>query len=165
MGSCKCQVCFFFPVKILYLNYVNRPKNKKELFNLCHASACNVIERIFGVLKKWFRILILAPEYSLHVQAGIPAALCALHNFISTYDQDEGQLPDASSDPYDHGTGDNEFEDALDSSEGLLGLDASIEQDKIAEDMWNDYQEICRERGIEDDSDSQSIDSDMLDDC
>jgi len=29
-----------------------RPKNPKELFNLCHASLRNAIERIFGVVKK-----------------------------------------------------------------------------------------------------------------
>jgi hypothetical protein len=32
-----------------------RPRTKEELFNLCHLSACNVIEHIFGVLKQRFR--------------------------------------------------------------------------------------------------------------
>ncbi len=30
------------------------PRNPKELFNLCHASACNAIEQIFGILKRCF---------------------------------------------------------------------------------------------------------------
>ncbi|KAF8835242.1 hypothetical protein BDN67DRAFT_868512, partial [Paxillus ammoniavirescens] len=47
-----------------------------------HASACNVIERIFSVLKCCFRILLLAPEYDLDTQPCIPSALCAVHNFI-----------------------------------------------------------------------------------
>jgi len=51
-----------------------RPANKEELFNLHHASARNVIERIFGVLKRHFCILLLAPEYSLDIQAQIPTA-------------------------------------------------------------------------------------------
>jgi hypothetical protein len=34
----------------------HRPHNKEELFNLCHASACNVVEHIFGVLKKQLKI-------------------------------------------------------------------------------------------------------------
>ena len=58
------------------------PKDKKELFNLRHAQARNVIERIFGVLKRRFRILLLAPEYNIEIQNRIPAALAALHNFI-----------------------------------------------------------------------------------
>jgi hypothetical protein len=48
-----------------------------------------VIERIFGVLKRHFRILLLAPEYNVDIQSRIPAALCALHNFIRTHDPDD----------------------------------------------------------------------------
>ena len=66
---------------------------KEELFNLRHASAHNVIEHIFGVLKCRFRILLLAPEYSLEIQARIPAALCAVHNFIWVHDSNEGEHP------------------------------------------------------------------------
>ena len=69
------------------------PVNKEELFNLRHASARNVIERIFGVLKRCFRILLLAPEYNLEIQARIPAALCSIHNFIRTHDASD-QLED-----------------------------------------------------------------------
>lgn len=28
--------------------------NKEELFNFCHLSLCNVVERIFGVIKRCF---------------------------------------------------------------------------------------------------------------
>ena len=52
-------------------------------------SACNVIERIFGVLKQRFRILQLPPEYDISIQALIPSALAALHNFIQRYNPDE----------------------------------------------------------------------------
>ena len=55
---------------------------KEKLFNLRHASAHNVIECIFGMLKCRFWILHLAPEYSMDIQAHIPAALAAVHNFI-----------------------------------------------------------------------------------
>ena len=34
--------------------YQYSPANEEELFNLCHASAHNVIEHIFGVLKHRF---------------------------------------------------------------------------------------------------------------
>ena len=54
----------------LYTSFIyNRPTTKEELFNLRHASAHNVIECIFGVLKRRFRILHLAPEYDMEVQA------------------------------------------------------------------------------------------------
>jgi DDE superfamily endonuclease len=62
-----------------------RLQNKEELFNLRHSSARNAIKHIFGVLKCRFRILLLAPEYSLEVQARIPAALSVIHNFISIH--------------------------------------------------------------------------------
>jgi hypothetical protein len=44
--------------------------------------AWNVVERIFGVLKRRFRILIVPPELDMHWQARLPAALAAIHNFI-----------------------------------------------------------------------------------
>lgn len=56
--------------------------NREEFFNLHHASARNVIERIFGVLKRRFHILLLPTEYSMDTQVKILAVLCAIHNFI-----------------------------------------------------------------------------------
>ena len=56
-----------------------------------------MIERIFGILKCRFRILVSPPEYSMGVQAQIPAALCALHNFIRHSDPTEvDDYPDAT---------------------------------------------------------------------
>jgi hypothetical protein len=65
------------------------PKNREELFNLRHSSLRNVIERIFGILKHQFRILVIPAEYDMSVQARIPPALCAIHNFIYRYDPDD----------------------------------------------------------------------------
>jgi len=65
------------------------PHNPKELFNLCHASACNVIEWIFGILKWRFQIFHYPPEYNMSVQALIPPALAALHNFIWQYNSEK----------------------------------------------------------------------------
>ena len=45
-----------------------RPRNAKELFNLRHAKLRNAIERIFGVLKKRFPVLTMAPEYPFESQ-------------------------------------------------------------------------------------------------
>lgn len=59
-----------------------QPKTKEEFFNLRHSQLRNVIERIFGVIKKRFLILDNTPEYSFNVQVRLIPVLCALHNFI-----------------------------------------------------------------------------------
>lgn len=66
-----------------------RPVTKEELYNLRHSSARNVVERVFGVLKRRFTILVHPPEYSMEIQARIPPALAATHNFIREHDPDE----------------------------------------------------------------------------
>lgn len=86
-----CQV-LYSPAPAV-LNDDLSPQNAKELFNLRHARLRNIIERIFGVLKRQWRILQQPVEYSMDIQARIPAALCALHNFIrrcdpSIYDEE-----------------------------------------------------------------------------
>lgn len=137
-----------------------RPQTKEELFNLRHASARNIIERIFGVLKRRFRILQLAPEYNLNIQARIPASLCTIHNFILSHDPQEGsQLPqmvdyspDSSETDSDDGnhtqmapnTDSNEYHANAKSSDGRTSPHSL--RDHIAQSMWTDYQRILRER-------------------
>jgi len=136
-----------------------RPANKEELFNLRHASARNIIECIFGILKRRFRILLLAPEYSLEIQARIPAALCTIHNFICTHDVDENVVePDLGDDEaqndHDH--------DHIASAAAAAELDhPSARWDHIAQQMWDDYMCICSERDInegEEDDDDEGED-------
>jgi hypothetical protein len=64
-----------------------QPETPQELFNLRHSRLRNVIERIFGVLKRQFPILISRPECSYEVQAKIVAAAGALHNFLRIHDR------------------------------------------------------------------------------
>jgi hypothetical protein len=129
--------------------------NKEELFNLRHSSARNVIERIFGVLKQCFRILLVAPEYSLEIQARIPAALCAIHNFMRTHDTDdsltEPEFMDHTLNDHDH-----------DASAAVAAeADCSSERrDIIAQQMWEDYVRICSER----ESEEEEEDDDDYDD-
>jgi DDE superfamily endonuclease len=76
--------------ELLFTNTkLSRPRNADELFNLRHASARNVIERIFGVLKWRFRILVHPPQFDMDIQARLPPALAALHNFICKHDPDD----------------------------------------------------------------------------
>jgi hypothetical protein len=104
-----------------------------------HASARNVIERIFGILKRRFRILQLPPEYNMDVQALIPPALAALHNFIRKFDPDEIHEFDPVQFEMVHRP----------ESAGELGRGpatsnerarANERRDKIAADMWEQYQ-------------------------
>ena len=62
-----------------------KPTNKEKLFNLCHSSHQNVIERIFCITKRWFQILEIPVEFTMEVQVKIVLAITRLHNFIQSY--------------------------------------------------------------------------------
>ena len=83
------------------------PSNPEELFNLRHASARNVVKRVFGVIKRHFKILIIPPEYTLDVQARVFLACAALHNVILKYDPTElaDILPSNDDEDTNHSTG------------------------------------------------------------
>ena len=127
---------------IYYPTNSGSPANAKEVFNLRHAQARNVIERIFGVLKQRFRILLLPPCYPLEFQPRIPTALCALQNFIQKIDVDEGEIPadlyQAAYEPFpsddnnDHGGFITEDDDEGNSEVKLRRMN-------IANEMWDSY--------------------------
>ncbi|XP_028097881.1 uncharacterized protein LOC114297624 [Camellia sinensis] len=58
------------------------PNNYQEYFNMKHASARNIIERSFGMLKMRWAILRSASYYPIRTQNRIITACCLLHNFI-----------------------------------------------------------------------------------
>jgi hypothetical protein len=60
------------------------PATKEELFNLRHAQARNVIERLIGIQKKRWSVLADGPHqgWSMKEQARFVIALCVVHNFI-----------------------------------------------------------------------------------
>lgn len=115
-----------------------------------HASARNVIERIFGVLKRRFRILDCPPQYDMNIQALIPPALAALHNFIRKYDPDEIEMY--------HDEDELEVElqmGARPEPVGELGtgyvtqqetVRANERRDRIAGAMWEQYQVYLESR-------------------
>ena len=113
-----------------------------------HALARNVIERIFGVLKCCFHILQLPPEYDMSTQALIPPALAALHNFIREYDPEEIHLyNDDDDEPFDLEISTHP-ESVGELGTGIVTPDernrANERRDKIAADMWEQYQIYLR---------------------
>jgi hypothetical protein len=115
-----------------------RPQNKEELFNLRYAELRNVVERIFGVLKRCFRILTHAPEYSLEFQARLLAALAVIHNFILMNDPTEGEDGDDGIEDPDPGQHPGEL--AQGPANGAERMCTNQRQDDIASQMWTDYQ-------------------------
>ena len=49
---------------------------------------------MFGILKQRYNILQLPPHYDMSVQALIPAALAALHNFIHRHNPEDIHMYD-----------------------------------------------------------------------
>ena len=141
--------------------------NKEELFNLRHAQARNVVERIFGVLKRRFRILLIGPEYDPKIQARIVSALCAMHNFIRIHDPKEGELAEKRDSEHAN-RGSNAGDEEVTQLEGFDAIeseDVIHRRDLIAEAMWDSYQTLLRERASsEDDSDNEDDNSDDEDD-
>ncbi|MFQ6635956.1 hypothetical protein Gotur_012564 [Gossypium turneri] len=62
-----------------------QPSTLEEFFNMKHASAHNVIERCFGLLKLRWGILRSPSFFPVRVHNRIIIACCLLHNFIRTY--------------------------------------------------------------------------------
>ncbi|EGO03298.1 hypothetical protein SERLA73DRAFT_27267, partial [Serpula lacrymans var. lacrymans S7.3] len=110
-----------------------RPQNPQEYFDLRHASARNIIEHIFGVLKRQFSIL-----KAMSVQALIPPAVCFLHNFIHTHnptnDKDNNKDTDLLT-PDNGNNGELSYQVILEAA----CLAANSQQDKIAQEMWVGY--------------------------
>jgi hypothetical protein len=83
----------------------------------------------------------------MKVQARIPAALCALHNFIQTYDPDL----------FDHEYSGSLLEHDYNVAWSELGKGpastaerrrADQHRDRMAQEMWDNYLEEHRQRGL-----------------
>ena len=66
---------------------VDKLRNKEELFNLRYSSARNVVERLFGVFKRKFKVMRFHVEYSLDCQIDLVMALAVVFNFIADRDR------------------------------------------------------------------------------
>ena len=115
-----------------------------ELFNLDHSELHNVVEHVFGVLKWKFWILLLPTEYDMEIQARLPAALSAIHNFTRDHNSEisEDKGPNINNEIY-HQDGGGYFE-----AEGLVedeDEEGKTMWDNIAEHMWRDCQDYIAE--------------------
>jgi hypothetical protein len=120
--------------------------NKEKLYNLWHSSAQNVVERVFGVLKKHWAIFTRPPQFSMAIQAQVPPGLAATHNFIMDNDPHDidHYLTGILEEDLDLNPGAvvvNEFGTLANRS--VLRVEkerAELKRDSIAQAMWNDYQ-------------------------
>ncbi|KAJ3684161.1 hypothetical protein LUZ61_013325 [Rhynchospora tenuis] len=116
----------------------NPPRNYRELFNLRHSSARNVIERAFGVVKKRFPIMGSSnqPHYSVKVQKEIIVACCLLHNYLIEKDPDR-QLIDEVDAEIASRTNEPENDVRVDDNQDRMRGEQL--RDDIAAAMWRDY--------------------------
>jgi hypothetical protein len=135
----------------LYSDNDSRPKNARELFNLRHAQARNIVERIFGIAKHRFGIFSHAPEYPIETQSRLIATVSALHNFLRIHDQDDDAHDLGNDGPSLQCEGSQSSFDNF--VEGIEPREISLEmkiteeeracasacQDAIAQQMWVDY--------------------------
>lgn len=108
-----------------------------------HARARNVIERIFGVVKKRFAILRQTNNFTIDGQARVVPACCAVHNFIRIHDPDDSLSDDEDdTESRSHSAANDDLFD----EESLGGAISRAEtrraderRNAIAEAMWEDY--------------------------
>ena len=100
----------------------------------------------------------MVPEYSLEIQAHIPAAFATIHNFIHIHDSDVGPIQDADEEDYDPGHP-NDANYRASSLEAEQQDDTSdVRRDEIAQVMWDDYLTYQNvDSGEESDNDIDSI--------
>ena len=115
------------------------PQNPKEIFNMRHTRARNVIERAFAVLKMRWAILRSAAFYPVKVQIRLIMACFLLHNFIRS---------EMTSDPIeqeiDGVEGDEDAEHDDEGIEFVDGVEPSTEwnqkREEMAQVMWD---QVC----------------------
>ncbi|KAK5824564.1 hypothetical protein PVK06_019344 [Gossypium arboreum] len=111
------------------------PENAKELFNLRHSSLRITIERVFGILKKRFRVLDAEPFWNFQTQVDIVLACCIIHNHIMGVDPsdllNQGLFEEPDSDLI--------IPTLTKREEREEAREWSAKRDEIAQTMWVDY--------------------------
>jgi hypothetical protein len=101
-----------------------------------------VIERIFGVAKRRFKVLVVAQEYLLDRQSQLVSALGVLHNFILINNPDDLTDDVETQDNFTNALSAHQEERAVTNAERAR---AAERRDKIANDMWHDYEHGVRQ--------------------
>jgi hypothetical protein len=115
-----------------------KPENSRELFNLRHSSLRNVIERIFGVLKRQWQILAgKGAEYSVETQVDLFCALIGLYNFGKQNGEEDTFSGDGDSNSSVDNFDDSQEFDLSPLKAGNKWMEAK--RDEIAKRMWDDY--------------------------
>ncbi|XP_047953135.1 putative nuclease HARBI1 [Salvia hispanica] len=113
-----------------------RPQNARELFNLRHSKARNIIERAFAALKMRWSILPSASFYPIKIQIQMIMACFLLHNFIRgemTNDPIEQQIDgDTQNGVVDDVDGEAEYIDQVETSTAWTQM-----REDLANSMWN----------------------------
>lgn len=105
----------------------------------CFSSECNV-----GVVKKRWVILILPPHFNMDIQAHIPPALAATHNFIMKHDPTDIDDYDVGPDPNPGFIPDRDPRELADgATTHAEKARAEFKQDEIAQAMWESYQALA----------------------
>lgn len=101
----------------------------------------NAIERIFGVVKRKFKILGQVAEYSIDTQVDLVLAITGLYNFIRQHEDIEEELIEANLES------EEDITQELSSSEirGTGSVYMNKKREAIATVMWEDYQQYLLE--------------------
>jgi len=101
----------------------------------------NAIERIFGVVKRKFKILGQVTEYSIDTQVDLVLAITGLYNFIRQHEDIEEELIEADLES------EEDITQELSSSEirGTGSVYMNKKREAIATAMWEDYQQYLLE--------------------
>lgn len=125
------------------------PQTKEELFNLRHAMLRNVIERIFGILKRRFPVLSTPVQYDYAFQVELVMALCVVHNSVRVHGcRNDIYVAQAIQDMRMRREEPLEESDRPQHHPEMESTEAKAWRDGIAEKMWTQYQETMTRRNL-----------------
>ncbi|KAE8696335.1 hypothetical protein F3Y22_tig00110674pilonHSYRG00020 [Hibiscus syriacus] len=113
----------------------HRPENAKELFNLRHSSLRTTVERVFGILKKRFRVLDAEPFWDFQTQVDVVLACTIIHNHIMGVDPND-LINEELYEEHDHHSITSTLTQREEREEAR---EWATKRDEIAEAMWSDY--------------------------
>jgi len=123
-----------------------RPQNKEELYNLRHSSLRNVVERIFGVAKKRFPILVHMNSFDVTFQSDLIMCTFMIHNFIRKEQGFEDEWYVWTDDDGEDGPIAVAPVEVAGNPAHVAALNAW--RDGIASELWADYQLVLAQRNI-----------------